>query len=165
MAQADAVAQQAGEAQESGVLARAVVVQRGRLAPGGGDRAGDRLDARPVGAALERACVEAGLGEHARDHGDVLGLAVVRRAGDRELLVVELEALRGAALDQRNRLQHLDRRARKDQPLDVAERDDPMAVGVDDDDRAAMRRFARVASRRLDQDRVHARSAVCIREL
>ena len=55
LAQVDAVAQHAGQAEKAGVLARAVVVQRARLAPGRGERARDRLDVRPVRAAFERA--------------------------------------------------------------------------------------------------------------
>ena len=114
----------------------------------------DLADPRPVRAALERADVEPGLGEHPLDDGDVRRLAVVRCAGDRELLVVEAQAVGGAALDQRDRLQQLDGRARKDRAIDVAERDQPLAVGVEHGDGAAMRRLARVAAHRLDEDRV-----------
>ena len=60
------------------------------------------------------------------DDGDVLRLAVVRGAGDRELVVVEAEAVGRAAGDERERLQDLDGRARKDRPIDVAERDQPL---------------------------------------
>jgi hypothetical protein len=61
-----------------------------------------------------------------------------------------------AARHQRQGLQHLDCRARKHRPLDVAERSHQAAVGIDHGDRAAMRRFADAAAHRFDQDRVHA---------
>ena len=86
-------------------------------------------------------------------------LAVVRGAGDRELLVVEAEPVGGAALDQRHRLQHLDGRARKDRPLDVAERRPAAPSASTHRDRAAMRRLARAAAHRLDEDRIG--RAVC----
>jgi hypothetical protein len=122
--------------------------------PGAAMRVRDRADARPVRAAFERADVEPGLGEHALDHLDVRRLAVVRRAGDRELLVVEVEAIGGAAFDQRDRLQQLDGGARKDRAIDVAERDQALAVGVEDGDRRrdAPTRACRRASPRRGPD-------------
>jgi hypothetical protein len=101
--------------------------------------------------------VEPGLGEHPLDHLDVARLAVVRRAGDRQLLVVEAEPVGGAALDQRDRLQHLDRRARKDRPIDVAERDQPLAVGVETAIAPRCADSRVVAAHRLDEDRDWAR--------
>ena len=54
--------------------------------------------------------------------GGVRRLAAVRGAGHGELCVVEAELIGRAALDQRQRLQHLDGRAREDGAVDVAER-------------------------------------------
>jgi hypothetical protein len=145
----------AGDAQKSGVLARAVVVQRRRLDAGRRHATLDRFAIRPMRAALQRLDIEPGLGEDTGDQRGVLGLAIVRGASDCELVVAETELVGGAALDQRQGLQHLDGRARKDGPLDIAERGDHPAIGVEYGDRAAMRRFARPAAHRFDQNRIH----------
>ena len=106
-------------------------------------------------AAFERRGVEPGLGQHAGGGAHVLGLAVVRGAGERQLLGAEPEPVGGAAFHQRQRLQQLDRRARKHRPRDVAERDDARAVGVHHGDGAGMRRFDAAAAQDFDQDRIH----------
>jgi hypothetical protein len=72
----------------------------------------------------------------------------VRGAGHGELLVVEAELVGGTALDQRQRLQDLDRRAREDRPVDVAQRRHDGAFGIDDGDRAAVHRLAGIAAAR-----------------
>ena len=59
-------------------------------------------------------------------------LAAVRSTGQRQLRVAKPEALGGAAGHQRQRLQHLHRRAREDGALDVAARAVQVAAGVDD---------------------------------
>jgi hypothetical protein len=81
-------------------------------------------------------------------------LAVVRRAGECELGGVQAELLGCAAGDQRQRLQQLDRRARKDRPIDVAECEDDAAVGIEDRDRASVCRFGRAAAQGFDEDGV-----------
>ena len=147
-------------AQEAGVLAGAVVAARVRRRAGRGELALHGLAGWPVRAALERVLVEPGFREHARDHRRVCRLAVVRRACDGQLLVGETERVGGAALDQRQGLQDLDRRAREDRELDVADRDDHRAVGVDDRDRPTMRRFALAAADRFDEFGIHRRRHV-----
>ena len=154
-AQVDAAGQAAGDAEKAGVLARAVVVQGARLDAGRRHLPLDRLAIGPVRAALERVGVEPGARQHAGDDRGVLGLAVVRSAGDGQLLVAQAELVGGAAGHERQGLQHFHRRAREHRALDVAERCDRRAVGIDDGDRAAMRRFADAAAHRFDQDRVH----------
>ena len=82
------------------------------------------------------------------------GLAAVRGAGQRQFLQAEAVAVGGAAFDQRQRLQRLDRRARKDRPLDVAQRQHARAVGVDHRDRAGMPALDQRAAQDLDQNRI-----------
>ena len=68
--------------------------------------------------------------------------------GDRErdLGGSQAVAVRGAALQQRQRLEGLDRRARESRALDIAEREHDGPVRIDDDSRAAMTRFDGVAT-------------------
>ena len=90
-----------------------------------------RLMHRPMRAAFQRAGIEPGARQHAGGGRDMAGLAAMRRAGERELLLGETEAIGGARLDQHQRLQRLDRRARIDRPLDVAERKHASPIGID----------------------------------
>ena len=62
-------------------------------------------------------------------------------------------AVGGAALDQRQRLQRLHRRARIDRLLDVAQRQHPAAVGIDHRDGAGVPAFHQRAAQDLDQNR------------
>ena len=62
---------------------------------------------RLVRAAGEIAFLEAELGEHPLDDRDVLGLAAVRGAGERELLVAPLEGVEAARLEKRHHLERL----------------------------------------------------------
>ena len=78
----------------------------------------------------------------------------MRGAGQRQLLGAEAVAVGGAGFDQRQRLHRLDRRARIDRPLDVAQRQHRAAVGVDHRDRAAMPAFDQRAAQDLDQNRI-----------
>ena len=98
--------------------------------------------------------VEPGRPQHALDAGDMRRLAAVRRAGERELLVAEAVAVGAARLDQHQRLQRLDGRARKDRRRDVAERQHGRAVGVDHRHGAAVAALDQVAARHFDQDRI-----------
>ena len=104
-------------------------------------------------AAFEHAGIDARLGQHAGGRAHVHRFAVVRGAGQRQLGVGELQPVGGVALDERQCLQALDRRAREHRPVDVAERDDDRAVGVDDGERALVLGLDRVAAPRLDQHR------------
>jgi hypothetical protein len=107
---------QAAQADEAGVLARAVVVQRAGLGAGGGQRLDAAVVVGPVRAALQRCRIHAGLGQHA---GGVAraGLAAVaqasaaavRGAGQRQLGVGQAQRVGRAAGHQRQRLQHLAR--------------------------------------------------------
>ena len=103
----------AGERQHAGVLAGAVVVHRlGR--PAGGEQAfGRRRMQRRMRAAGQRVRGDADPAEPAAHAGHVHRLAAVRGAGQRELGLGQPEAARGPALQQGQRLQRLDRRARK----------------------------------------------------
>ncbi len=78
----------------------------------------------------------------------------MRGAGQRQFLVRQLQRVRGAAGHQRQCLQHLDRRARKDLPLDVTQRPHAAAVGIEDREGAAVHRFHRAATIGFDKHRV-----------
>ena len=107
--------------------------------------------------------VEPGFGEHPRRERHMRGLAGMRGAGERKLLIAEAEAIRRPALDQRQRLDRLDRRARENRPLDVAEREHDAAVRVDHNPRAAMLRFDAPASRDFDDDGIAQTGPLCVR--
>ena len=89
-------------------------------------------------AAGEIALVEPGLGQQASHRRDMHTIAAMGGAGDRKLLIAEPERIGRPALDQRNGLQRLDRRAREHRALDIAEREHEPAVRVGDRDRAGM---------------------------
>ena len=78
-------------------------------------------------------------------------LTAVRGAGQRQFLVGQLQRVGRAAGHQRQRLQHLDRRARKDRAVDVAQRGVQRAVSVDDGHRAAVGRLDDAATPGLHQ--------------
>jgi hypothetical protein len=154
------------QADEAGMLARAVVVQRARLVAAGGQRAQGGFVIGPMRAAFEHLLVEAGPGQRRRGDADVLGFAIVRGAGQRQGFVGQFEAIGSAALDQRQCLQQLDRRAREDRPIDVAERGEEAAIGIDDRHRTAVEGLDRVAAPGLDQHGIHAlRSIIVSRRL
>ena len=89
----------------------------------------------------------------------MLGLAAVRRAGQRELRVDQPEALGRAGGHQRQRLQALDGGARVDGAVDVAALAQHGAGGVDDGERAAMEGLDDVAAPEFDEDGLgHARA-------
>ena len=97
-------------------------MQRARCAaaraPTPAPTAGGSASARRIAAPQRRARRAPASAPRSR-HGR---LAAVRGAGQRQLLRAEAVAVGRAALDQRQRLQRLDRRARIDRPLDVAQR-------------------------------------------
>ncbi len=142
----------AGEADEAGMLARAVVVERRRLASGTGEgvcRGGAR---GPVRAAFECRFSQPRLRQHARGGLDVARLAAMRGAGEGQFGVAEAVAIGGAALDEGQRLQRLDGGAWIDRLVDVADGEDDLAVGVADHCRTAMDAFDHVAAQNLDED-------------
>ncbi len=63
---------------------------------------------------------------------DMALLAIVRGAGERDVLVAQAEAFDGAALDEGHRLDRLVGRAWQDRRIDVAPRRDDRAVRLDD---------------------------------
>ena len=125
-------------AEKSGMLAGAIVVERGRLASGTRERlCGGRM-ARRMHAAGERARVETGAREHAFDHGDVRRFAGVGSRCERQLVLAESEPVRGAGFDERQRLQGLDRRTGKHRARHLAQQQHRFPVGVDHGHAAAM---------------------------
>jgi len=85
-----------------------------------------------MGAAFERALVEAEARQPGPHHVDVHRLAAVRGAGQRQLGLAHAEALGRAALQQHQRLQGLDRRAREDRPVVLAQGLAQRAGGIGD---------------------------------
>ena len=144
----------AGDAHEARMLAGAIVVQRGRRAAGVRQRMVRSLVRRPVRAAFERRRVEAGARQHAARDLDMRRLAAVARTRERKLRVAEPVAIRGAALDQRQRLQRLHGGARIDRLPGVAERQYGRAVGVDHHDGPAVAALHQGAAGDLDQFRI-----------
>ena len=151
----------AGQADEAGMFARAVVVQGAGRFAACRHLALERFAVGPVRAAFQCPCIHARLGQHPGRGGHMRRLAVVRGAGQRQFLVTQAEALGRAAGHQRQRLQQLDGRARKDRPLDVAQRQHAAAVGIDHRHRAAMCGFDGLAAKSFDQYRIH-RSCSCL---
>ena len=72
------------------------------------------------------------------------------RAEDK-LIVAEPERIGGPALDQRNGLQRLDRRAGEHWSLDLAERQHEAPLGVGNSDRAGMAALDEGPSHHLDE--------------
>ncbi len=141
----------AGEADETGMLAGAVVVERGRLEPGLGDGAGGSLVHRPMRAAFEAIWRRALPSEHAEGGLGMVRLAGMRGDGERDLGLGQAVMVGGAALQQRQGLDRLHRRARKDRAVDIAEREHHAAIGIDDDHGTAMARsrpYCRASPRR-----------------
>ena len=149
------LAARAGEADEAGMLARAVVVQRPRRSARRRQRARRSRVVRPVRAAFQAGVVASRLRQHRPRRRDMQRLAAVRGAGQRDLRIGQTEQVRRPARHQRQRLQRLHRRAREHGFVDVAGLPDDAAAGIDDRQRAAMGGFAPPAARHLDQDRVH----------
>ncbi len=91
-------ARRASEAEEAGMLAGAIVVQRrGPTRPR--QRISGGLRNRPMHAAAQRGSIEADLRQHALDAGDMRRLAAMRSAGERQLFVAKAISVGRAALD------------------------------------------------------------------
>ena len=82
--------------------------------------------------------IKTGFRQHALDTGDVRRLAAMRGAGERQLLVAKAVAVGRALLDQRQRLQCLDRRARKYRRSHVADGKHVAALRIGHRDGAAV---------------------------
>ena len=110
-------------------------------------------------ATFERPLITSCLGEH-RAHGrDMIVASRVRRAGERNLLVAQAQAVGSAAFDERQGLQRLDGGAGINRPLCVAEGDHNSAVRIDDRAHSAMSGFNQGASQDLDDHGIgHVRS-------
>ena len=122
--------------------------------PGADERVGGSLVHRRVAAAFEVALASPGRGQHLQGGGDMAGLGVVGRAGQRQLGAAEAVAIGGAGFDQRQGLDRFHRRAREDAALDVADGDAALAVGIDDGDGAAMAAFDERSAGDFDEDGV-----------
>src|ERR1041384_7911103 len=92
-------------------------------------------------SALQCARVEANLAEHPSDSFDVLGIAVVRAAGDCNLFCIEMKTVRSARCDERDGLKWFRRRAQVSDHFRRAELSYRTLVSVSDHDVAAIARF------------------------
>ena len=140
--------------QHGRMLARAVVVGgrwRGTRSQQLSRRRGVR---RLVRAASQRWHGETDAGQHRRHAGNVRPGAGMGAAGERDLWRAETEAVGGAALQERQRLQRLDGGAREDRPGDVADGRHHLAVGAHHGDGAGVHALHQGAARELDQDGV-----------
>ena len=81
-------------------------------------------------------------------------MAAGKPAAQGEFLVAQAQDLRGARGHQRKRLQHLHGGARKDRAIDVTERGVDSAVGIDDGQRAAMKRLDQATTQGFGEDGV-----------
>ncbi len=114
-------AQLQGRRQHPGMLARAVVVDAGRGRAGAQHGRGRRLVQGGVRAAGECRLIQAQAPEPGLDQGHMIRLAAMRGAGQRQLRGTDPERVGGTALDQGQGLEGLDRRARVDGLVDVAQ--------------------------------------------
>ena len=106
-----------------------------------------------VGAAFEVVLAEAGALEPAAHHLHMGRLAVVRGAGDGNLLIGHRMALGGTGLDQRQHLHGLDGRARIDDPVRLAPALHEAPRGIDQRGIDQMPAFDRRAARAFDHQR------------
>src|ERR1700761_3670341 len=101
------LAQMPGGGQEAAMLARAIIMGGGRIG-------------RQMRAAFEILAPQPGAAEPRSDGRDMRRLAVMRGAGQCQLLGTAAIAVGGAALDQRQGLERLDGGAGIDRTLDIA---------------------------------------------
>jgi hypothetical protein len=141
-----------------GVLPRAVVVETRRPFACLAQRPLAALRERLVRSAREVALLHADRREHRLRDRDVLRLAAVRGASERELIVAPCERVEAPALDQRHDLEGLGAGAPVRDELRVARRGDERAGCVDDGRVHAMARLHECAARDDDVERelIHA---------
>ena len=142
-----------GHREHARVLARAIVVD-------GGGALARRASAhetparRSANAPTQASCDSSSpaLASNERTASICSVLAAMRGASDGELLVAEAKGVGGAALNQRQRLHGLDRGARIDRALDVADAKQHAPIGIGDGDGAAWQlstRLPRITSTRI----------------
>ena len=134
------------EKQESSMLSRAIVPDRVALLAVHRAFVAEPQSYRKMRSALERFGSHARASEQPSNDFDVLVGSVVRRARDRELVFAESELVRYARRDERQRLQRLGRRAKREAPVRIAERVRERPVLADDGDCRPMLRFDAPAS-------------------
>ncbi len=133
------------------MFARAVVVHLANRIARTGHLVAVFLIARGLGAAAERIVGQAEVGKPAVDVTDVELRALMAGAGQRKLARGEAKGIRCAAFDQRDRLQHLRGRTRKDDRLWRAPSLEDLAIGADDDRMAKMHAFQKIATPGFDK--------------
>ena len=144
----------AAHAQKAGMLARTIIVQGVGHPALARQRDGRIMARRPVRAAFQRVDVEAGFGQHSNRQFHMLRLARMRGAGQRQFAITEAIGVGRAALDQRQRLDCLHRRARKDGMGGVADLQHRAAIAVQHRNRTAMGAFDDSAAQHFDQNRI-----------
>jgi hypothetical protein len=144
----------AGEADETRMLARAIVVERTGLGARNRQSPGRGFAHGPVGAAFEAIPVLARLGEHGGGGLGVSRLAGMGGAGERDLRIGEPEPVGDAAFHQRQHLKPLHGRAREDGVLPIAQREHGSAIRIDHLHGAAMARLHLLPTGDLDENRI-----------
>ena len=116
----------------------------------------------PMRAAFIELLAIARLGQHGAGDAHMLGLAVVRGTGQCDLLRGEAEAVGGAALDHREALEGLDRRARKHRRRDAAFGGHDVVLCIHHGKGAAMPALDDAAAHDFGDDGVdHGRDSLC----
>ena len=106
-------------------------------------------------AAFEGRFVEPDRRQHRRGQSGVAALAGMRGAGQRQLAIAEAQRRRSTGFDQRQRLDELDRRTREHRLLDVADRPDDGAIGIENGNGAAVTALDDVTAQHFDQHRIN----------
>src|SRR5690606_23206472 len=104
-------------AEKSGMFARTVVVQCIRFAARPRHRYGGGMVVRPVAAAFQRCFIQPCAPQHRKRRLGMQGLAGMRRASQSQLTISKSISVRRTALDQRQSLNELYRRAGKDRSV------------------------------------------------
>ena len=129
-------------------------MQRCGLDAGAAERGRGGHMHRRMRAATQIRSIKPDAGEHRLRRRHMTALAAVRRTGERQLLIGDAIAVGGAGLDHAQRLQRLDRRARKYRAIDVAQCEHGATISIHDRDRAAVAAFHDGAAHNLDQNRI-----------
>ena len=137
--------------EHSGMLARAIVVDRAGALAALHQFAKGLVADRPMRAAGKIGFVEPRLAEQAFHRLDMRAIAVMRGASNRKLGIAEPKRIGGPALDERNGLQRFHRGTREDRPLHVAERENEPPRRIGDGDRPRMTALDDPSPHHLDE--------------
>lgn len=139
---------EAGVPAEAGVVERAWRVARTDKGVGYVPVEGD------LNTAFEMSRITSTLFQHSHSNLQMVAVTAVRGAGERQLLDLRAESVGSTTLQQRQRLDHFDCRARKDQVVDITDRDAAAAAGIEHPDSPAVATLNEGATRYFNKDRI-----------